>query len=81
MRKGEEGKTLDLLRTLEYFEVTRQVAELAGDYRREYRQKGITLSLADAVIAAVAVFYGLVLLTDNEKHYPMPEIKLQSLGS
>ena len=32
--------------------------------------------MADATIAAVALVNRLVLLTDNQKHFPMPEINL-----
>jgi len=32
--------------------------------------------LPDATIAAVAIEHGLVLVTANAKHYPMPELAL-----
>jgi hypothetical protein len=33
-----------------------------------------TLSYTDVTIAAVALTHGLVLVTDNQKHFPMPEL-------
>jgi predicted nucleic acid-binding protein len=72
LRPGEEAKTEKLLRRLEFYPVTWEVAQLAGELFREWRQKGHTLSYTDVTIAAVAL--GLVLVTDNQKHFPMPEL-------
>ena len=46
MRPGEEVKTEKLLRSLEFYEVTWDIARLAGDLFRRWRQKGQTLGLA-----------------------------------
>ncbi len=66
MRPGERAKTEKLLRSLEFYSVTWEVAQLAGDLFRRWRQKGQTLSYTDVTIAAVAVTHGLVLVTDNQ---------------
>ena len=79
MRPGEEAKTEKLLRSLEFFPVTWEVAQLAGDLFRQWRQKGQTLSYTDVTIAAVALFHKLVLVTDNLKDFPMPELQLLPL--
>ena len=76
LRSGEEAKTRQFLDSLEFFPVTAEIAEKAGLSRRDWRQKGHTLSYTDVTIAAVAVGYGLPLLTDNVKHFPMAEIHL-----
>ena len=76
MRPGEEVKTAKFLRSLEFYPVTWEIAQLAGDLFRLWRQKGHTLGLADVTIAAVALTHKLVLVTDNEKHFPMPELQL-----
>jgi predicted nucleic acid-binding protein len=76
MRPGEEAKTEKFLRSLEFFPVTYEVAQLAGDLFRRWRQKGKTLGLADVTVAAVALTHNLVLVTDNRKHFPMPELQL-----
>src|SRR5260370_42686580 len=81
MRPGEEAKTEMFLRSLEFFPVTWEVAQLAGDLFRRWRQKGQTLSYADVTIAAVALTHKLVLVTDNRKHFPMPELQILALGS
>jgi predicted nucleic acid-binding protein len=79
MRPSEETKTVKLLRSLEFYPVTWGVAQLAGDLFRDWLQKGQTLSYADVTIAAVAIFHKLVLVTDNQKHFPMPELQLVDL--
>jgi predicted nucleic acid-binding protein len=76
MRPKERAATDDFLKGLEYYEVTWKIAERAGRLRYDWARKGQTLSLADVTIAAVAIEHGLVLLTDNPRHFPMPELSL-----
>lgn len=80
MRPKEESRTEQLLQSLEYFEISWEVARLAGLLKRDYSKKGQTLSLSDTTIAAVALSYNLTLITDNVKHYPMPQLRLYSLA-
>jgi predicted nucleic acid-binding protein len=79
MRPGEEAKTGRFLRSLEFYQVTWEIAQLAGDLFRQWRRKGLTLGLGDVTIAAVAIANKLVLVTDNPKHFPMPELQLLQL--
>jgi predicted nucleic acid-binding protein len=51
--------------------------ERAGRWRREYAEKGITLSQADCLIAAAAVGVGARLATGNPKHFPMRELDVE----
>jgi predicted nucleic acid-binding protein len=76
IRPGEEEPTKAFLDSLVFFPVTSEIATRAGLLRRDWRRKGQTLSYADVTIAAVALTHGLALLTDNRKHFPMPELKL-----
>lgn len=80
MRPKEETKTEAFLQSLEYYDITWDVARLAGLLKRDYSKKGQTLSLPDTIIAAVALEYNLMLITDNIKHYPMPQLKLYPLS-
>jgi predicted nucleic acid-binding protein len=50
---------------------------LAGWWRRAYRQRGRTLSQADALIAAAAVGIGARLATGNPKDFPMKELVVE----
>lgn len=79
MRPHEEDRTEELLRSLDYYEISWDVARRAGLLRREYVGKGKGLSVADTIIAAVALHHNLTLMTDNVRHYPMPELRLYPL--
>ncbi len=74
MRPKEEEATEEFLRSLEYYHVTWPVARLAGLLKRDYARKGSTLTVADAIIAAVALVFELTLITDNVKDFPMKDL-------
>jgi len=59
--------------------VTAAIARQAGLLRRDWQKKGHTLSYTDVTIAAVALSHQAPLLTDNRKHFPMPELQLLPL--
>ena len=79
MRPHEASLTEAFLRSLKFYEVTWEIAQLAGELQKRWRKKGHTLSLPDVTIAAVALTHGLSLLTDNRKDFPMPELALYPL--
>jgi len=79
VKPGEEKVTQKLINSLEYFEIIREIAQKAGELKNLYQKRGITLHLADTLIAAVALIQDLILFTDNAKHFPMPELKKQTL--
>jgi hypothetical protein len=76
MRPGEEEVTEKMLSGLRQYEVTAEIAQLAGRLRNEGRSAGRNLSLLDMFIAATALTHGMVLVTYNRKDFPMPELKL-----
>ena len=59
-----------------YYETTPAIAKEAGRYRYEFARIGTTLSATDSLIAAVAVANDATLITNNLRHFPMPEIRL-----
>jgi predicted nucleic acid-binding protein len=79
LRPKEEEATEAFLRSLEYYQLTWPVARIAGLLKRDYGRKGQTLTVADATIAAVAVFHALTLVTDNVRDFPMKELSLYPL--
>ena len=79
LRPGEEDKTAAFLNSLEYLPITPEIARQAGLLRRDWQKKGQTLSYTDVTIAAVALSGEVPLLTDNRKHFPMPELQLLPL--
>jgi predicted nucleic acid-binding protein len=66
----------DLLDTIVYVETSQSAAELAGTLQHQYKRRGVALGTADALIAATAITEGHTLVTDNVKHFPMPELNL-----
>src|SRR5688500_14838842 len=79
LRSKEEENTAALLQSLQYYPITFPVAELAGALKRDFSRKGTTLSIADALIAAVAIHYRVILITDNTKDFPMKALSLYPL--
>ena len=79
MHPGEEAETETLLNRLRFYPISREVATLAGRMKYAWARKGVTLSLSDTLIAATAVHYDLVCITDNRRHFPMPELVLYDL--
>jgi len=79
MRPNEEAATAELIDSLEYVDITREAARGAGELRLEWRRKGKTLSLPDAILGAVARHNDLSLATDNVRDFPMLHSKLLSL--
>lgn len=79
MRPKEEKATEEFLKSLDYYHVTWPVARLAGLLKRDHARKGVTLTVADATIAAVAIAHELILITDNAKDFPMKDLKLYPL--
>jgi predicted nucleic acid-binding protein len=79
LRPKEEPCTAALLRSLLLYPITFPIAELAGRLKRDYSRKGKTLSIPDAMVAAVALHHHLTLITDNTKDFPMKDLAFHSL--
>lgn len=75
IRPGEEEKTRALMDNLAVLDVTREIAEQAGKYRRTIRSHA--LELDDCLIAATAFVHRSVLAPGNGRHYPMRDIEVR----
>ncbi len=62
--------------SLDYYDVSQEVAKEAGRYRFEFARRGTVLSTADTLIAATAIDQRAILVTANTKDFPMEEIQL-----
>ncbi len=71
VREGRERTKLSrMLSALVVLPLTEEIAETAGLYRRDYRDR-IGCGLADCMIAATASEHHLELATLNNKHFKM----------
>jgi len=75
LRSEDEAAAEEMFASLDYHEVTWEIARRAGRLKRDYTRQGVTLSLADTTIAAVALAHGLMLVTGNLSDFPMPELR------
>jgi predicted nucleic acid-binding protein len=78
MKDHEREKTSELLDSLTIVDITREIAEKAGAYKRTIRTQ--SLELDDCIIAAAASVHRAVLVTGNGKHYPMKDIEKEIIS-
>jgi len=78
IRDTEKEKTYELLDIFEVCLVDRSIAHSAGSSLKKYRKKGVTLGLADVIIAATVLTQHLTLVTYNTSHYPMSDLQILS---
>jgi predicted nucleic acid-binding protein len=78
LRPDERPRWAAFIDELTYWATTREVARQAGIYQYEYARRRQTILTAAALIAAT-VAVGATPVTDNAKHFPMPEIKIMRL--
>lgn len=79
VKPKETDKTKKLLDSFWFLETTKEISEMAGKIKQKYSQKGITLSLADTIIAAIAIAHNAVLITSNAKDFPKGLVKIISM--
>jgi predicted nucleic acid-binding protein len=75
VRKGEEGRINLLFHSMECVPVSDEIGGKAGLYLKQFHLSH-SVQVGDAIIAASAFYAGAVLVTCNEKHYPMKDIKV-----
>ena len=78
-RPEEETSIASFLAAFHLVPVNESIARQGAEYYRRFRSKGITLSSTDALIAGTASIEGLILVTQNRRHFPMSDIQLRSL--
>lgn len=76
LREPERPGTFILLNSLDTIPMNSRIADMAGELIRAWRERGVTLSDADAIIAASALQNDLTLVTTNSRHFPMPELPI-----
>jgi predicted nucleic acid-binding protein len=61
-------------RRFELLAAGREASARSGMYRYEFARRGITLSLADSLIAATAHEHDAVIVSRNVRHFPMADV-------
>lgn len=74
LRDSEQLAASRLFDGLVVLPLGRQAGELAGRWRREQAERGVTLFQADCLVAAAAVVHDAVLVTGNPKDFPMARV-------
>ncbi len=64
---------------LHYWDILRETAQRAGAYRHDFARRGQAISVADALIAAVARQENAAIVTDNAKDFPMEGVVILAL--
>jgi len=78
-RAHEEDAISDFLSEFVILAVDQDVAKQGAHYYAAFRKKGITLSVTDALIAGTARVRGLILVTQNVRHFPMRDVEKRSI--
>lgn len=73
MRDREKNIIERLFSGMLCFPIDQQIGRRAGDYLRLFH-KSHSLALGDALIAATASTFDLVLWTRNRRHFPMKDL-------
>ncbi len=74
IKSGEETATDAFLDGLVSVDVDIAIARRAGKMLGSLRLQGKTIGIADAIIAATALYLDVPLITNNIGHYPFPDL-------
>lgn len=77
LREQEQRVAQRLFDGLLVVDLSRSEGERAGNWRRQFAARGVTLSQADCLIAAAALAVDARLATGNPKHFPMAELEVE----
>jgi predicted nucleic acid-binding protein len=71
LRPAEHRAATELFTGLVVLPIGKESGWRAGEWRREFAARGVTLWQADCLVAAAAVVHGGTLATGNPKDFPM----------
>jgi predicted nucleic acid-binding protein len=77
LRDSERAAAERLFAGLVVLPITAEAAWRAGEWRRQFAARGVTLWQADCLIAATALLAGADLATGNPKDFPMADLVVQ----
>jgi predicted nucleic acid-binding protein len=76
MREREEELTSLFLDGLVSIPVDAVIARKAGKMVGIFRPRGVTVGIADSIIAATAIDFEVPLVTNNVNHYPFGNLRV-----
>jgi hypothetical protein len=76
MKEKERESTNDFIGACLIEPVTQEIAAKGGEWRASYREKGMTLTAVDCLIASTALLQGHKIATRNVRHYPDKKLLL-----
>jgi len=77
LRAGEDPAERSLFSGLVVLRTGRRAGWQAGEWRREFATRGVTLYQADCLIAATSVIHGATLVTGNPNDFPMEGLMVE----
>jgi predicted nucleic acid-binding protein len=81
LRPSEITAAEQLFTGLEIIPIGAEEGWRAGEWRRDFAVRGITLSTSDCLVAAAAATSGAKLVTGNPRHFPMTEVDVENWPS
>jgi predicted nucleic acid-binding protein len=76
MRSHERKVTRELMATMQWVEVSEDIADVAGGHARRFRASHRGIGIADFLVGATAEHLGADLWTRNVRHFPMfPDLR------
>ena len=78
LRRAEYERAQRFLEPLEFIQPGPGAAAAAGRWRAAARERGRTLHLADALIAAAAEASGAAVLTRNVRDFALAEVRVET---
>ena len=81
LRPAEEAAARGLVEGLRLAPLGDAEGWRAGEWRRDFAARGVTLTQADCLIAAAAVSVGARLATGNPRDFPMPGLVVEDWPS
>ena len=78
LRRTDEPNLIGILAPVEFIQPGPEDAMLAGEWRRDAHERGYSLSLPDALIAAAAEAIDAAVLTRNVKDFALTPVRVET---
>jgi len=76
LAQGDKAKVEGVLSAFDYWDISPDAAKRAGTYRYQFARRGVQLSTADTLHAALAVDRDAYFVTRNVRDFPMRDLRI-----